>query len=232
LKTVGSFLADAVPILGTVKGVQEVFTGMDYVTGQELSIGDRVATGVGTLVSFVPGGKVVGKTATKSAIDGGSWLIGQFNKQVRYAKPSDLFKENTYAPFGQSIAPNNLYRELNRSQVGQETISLIQSNGTKIRLDYGELPTDMLGNQILGKANMRTNTATIYVKGTESTTKTAQTIIHEVTHTSLQNPIYTQREEVIAFMREAKHSRDNLSYTQIKAIIQEVKSLYPTIPHR
>ncbi|CAJ1316691.1 zincin-like metallopeptidase toxin domain-containing protein [Paenibacillus nuruki] len=81
LKTVGSFLADAVPILGTVKGVQEVFTGTDYVTGQELSVGDRVATGVGTLVSFVPGGKVVGKTATKSAIDGGSWLIRKFSKK-------------------------------------------------------------------------------------------------------------------------------------------------------
>lgn len=100
------------------------------------------------------------------------------------------------------------------------------------KLDYGELPTDMICNQILGTENMRNNTATIYVRGTESTIKTAQTIIHEVTHTSLQNPIYTQREEVIAFMREAKHSKDNLSYTQIKAIIQEVKSLYPTIPYR
>ncbi|TKJ84386.1 hypothetical protein PaeCFBP13512_21625 [Paenibacillus sp. CFBP13512] len=30
-----------------------------YVTGQELSVGDRVATGVGTLVSFFSGGKVV-----------------------------------------------------------------------------------------------------------------------------------------------------------------------------
>ena len=40
-KTVGSFLEDAVPILGTVKGVQEVFTGTDYVTGQELSVGDE-----------------------------------------------------------------------------------------------------------------------------------------------------------------------------------------------
>ncbi|WCT56588.1 pre-toxin TG domain-containing protein [Paenibacillus kyungheensis] len=93
-KTVGSFLADAVPIVGAVKGVQEVFTGTDYVTGQQLSVGDRVATGVGTLVSFVLGGKVVGKTATKGAIDGGSWLFGKLSKQVRLAKPSDLFKND------------------------------------------------------------------------------------------------------------------------------------------
>ncbi|WP_301264025.1 hypothetical protein [Paenibacillus sp. PsM32] len=89
---------------------------------------------LGTLVIFFSSGKVVVKTATKGAIDGGSWLIGKFNKQLRYVKPSDLFKENTYAPFGQRIAPKNLYRELNRSQIGQETIRLIQSNGTKIRL--------------------------------------------------------------------------------------------------
>lgn len=51
LKTVGSFLADATTLSGKVKGVQEVLTG------QELSVRDRVATGVGTLVSFIPDGK-------------------------------------------------------------------------------------------------------------------------------------------------------------------------------
>ncbi|MDN4620976.1 pre-toxin TG domain-containing protein [Paenibacillus sp. PsM32] len=102
-KTVGSFLADAVPILGTVKGVQEVFTGTDYVTGQELSVGDRVATGVGTLVSFVLGGKVVGKTATKGVIDGGSWLIGKFSKQLdELHEESNLIRR--ILPNGQVIA--------------------------------------------------------------------------------------------------------------------------------
>jgi len=102
-KTIGSFLADAVPILGTVKGVQEVFTGTDYITGQELSVGDRVATGIGTLVSFVPGGKVVGKTATKSAIDGGSWLIGKFSNHVdELHEESNLIRR--ILPNGQVIA--------------------------------------------------------------------------------------------------------------------------------
>ncbi|MDQ0110640.1 hypothetical protein [Paenibacillus harenae] len=139
---------------------------------------------------------------------------------------------STYAPFGQRIAPKNLYRELNKSQVGRETIELIESTNTKVWLDYGELPTDSFGNYFLGKANMNTNTATIYVRGTESIARTAQTIIHEVTHTSLKNPIYTQREEVIAFMREAKHVKDTLSYGEIRGIIEEVKSLYPNIPYR
>ncbi|WCT56590.1 pre-toxin TG domain-containing protein [Paenibacillus kyungheensis] len=51
LKTVGSFLADAVPGLGTLKGLQEIFTRVNYVTGDQLSVADRVANGGGVLLS-------------------------------------------------------------------------------------------------------------------------------------------------------------------------------------
>ncbi|WP_152392618.1 hypothetical protein [Paenibacillus guangzhouensis] len=44
---------------------------------------------------------------------------------TRYAKPTDLFKEDTFAPFGQRIAPKNLYREMNKSNVGKETLGLL-----------------------------------------------------------------------------------------------------------
>lgn len=36
----------------------------------------------------------MGKTATKGVIDGGSWLFGKLSKQVRLARPSDLFKND------------------------------------------------------------------------------------------------------------------------------------------
>ncbi|AUS25277.1 phage baseplate assembly protein V [Paenibacillus polymyxa] len=153
-------------------------------------------------------------------------------KGTRYAKPTDLFKEDTFAPNGQRIAPKNLYRELKKSNVGKETVDLIKQNNIKIKLDYGEIPLDDFGNQILGFANVNTNTIRIYVKGTESVTRTTQTIIHEVTHNSLKNPTYTQREEVIAFLREAKHIKEDLSYSEIRAILKEVKLLYPNLPYR
>ncbi|MGM1019191.1 MAG: phage baseplate assembly protein V [Bacillota bacterium] len=153
-------------------------------------------------------------------------------KGTRYAKPTDLFKEDTFAPNGQRIAPKNLYRELNKSNVGKETVDLIKRNNIKVKLDYGEIPLDDFGNQILGFANVNTNTIRIYIKGTESVTRTTQTIIHEVTHNSLKNPTYTQREEVIAFLREAKHIKENLSYSEIRAILKEVKLLYPNLPYR
>ncbi|MBB3152558.1 RHS repeat-associated protein [Paenibacillus endophyticus] len=34
----GSFLADAVPWVGTIKGFQQAFTGMNYVTGEQLTV--------------------------------------------------------------------------------------------------------------------------------------------------------------------------------------------------
>ncbi|ODP27405.1 hypothetical protein PTI45_03211 [Paenibacillus nuruki] len=80
LKTVGSFLVDAVPGLGTLKGLQEIFTGVNYVTGDQLSVADRVANGGGVLLSWVPGGKIAGKALTKGAIDGGSWVIARVAK--------------------------------------------------------------------------------------------------------------------------------------------------------
>lgn len=169
------------------------------------------------------------KVNTTTELDkvGGKGIEG-----ARYAEPTDLFKEDTFAPNGQGIAPKNLYREMNKSNVGKETLNLIEQNNIKIRLDYGEVPLDELGNRILGKANVNTNNVRIYVKGTESVSRTAQTIIHEVTHNSLKNPIYTQREEIIAFMREAKHIKEVLSFSEIRAILNEVKYLYPNLPYR
>lgn len=85
-KTIGSFLADAVSGLGTLKGLQEIFTGVNYITGDQLSVADRVANGGGVLLSWVPGGKIAGKALTKGAIDGGSWVI------ARVAKSTNSFK--------------------------------------------------------------------------------------------------------------------------------------------
>jgi hypothetical protein len=64
---------DAVPFVGTVKGIQEVLTGTDLITGQQLSVADRVAEGAGTLLSFLPDGKLLGTFAAKEAIDVGEW---------------------------------------------------------------------------------------------------------------------------------------------------------------
>ncbi|WP_245703556.1 RHS repeat-associated core domain-containing protein [Paenibacillus nuruki] len=82
LKTVGSGVADAIPYLGTVKAWQQEITGVDYITGQQLTTGDRVAETIGGVSALIPipGAKYVGKYGTEVASDAGSWVIKQFGK--------------------------------------------------------------------------------------------------------------------------------------------------------
>nr|WP_322925113.1 pre-toxin TG domain-containing protein [Paenibacillus sp. SGZ-1014] len=73
---------DAIPFVGTVKGIQEVLTGVDLITGQQLSVADRVAEGAGVLLSVLPEGKLWGTLAAKEAIDGGAWVWKQVGKEA------------------------------------------------------------------------------------------------------------------------------------------------------
>ncbi|WP_322925072.1 polymorphic toxin type 30 domain-containing protein [Paenibacillus campi] len=73
---------DAIPFVGTVKGIQEVLTGVDWITGQQLSVADRVAEGAGVLLSVLPEGKLWGTLAAKEAIDGGAWVWKQVGKEA------------------------------------------------------------------------------------------------------------------------------------------------------
>ncbi|WP_322906643.1 RHS repeat-associated core domain-containing protein [Paenibacillus campi] len=77
-----SMALDAIPFVGTVKGIQEVLTGVDLITGQQLSVADRVAEGAGVLLSVLPEGKLWGTLAAKEAIDGGAWVWKQVGKEA------------------------------------------------------------------------------------------------------------------------------------------------------
>ncbi|WP_188669558.1 RHS repeat-associated core domain-containing protein [Saccharibacillus kuerlensis] len=86
-----SFAVDSLPFVGTFKGIQEVFTGVDMITGQQLSVTDRVANGVGTVASVIPFGKHIGKYVAKEGIEGGAWLVGKIKKPpVQTTEPRDF----------------------------------------------------------------------------------------------------------------------------------------------
>ena len=126
LKTVGSFLADAVPGLGTLKGLQEIFTGVNYVTGDQLSVADRVANGGGVLLSWVPGGKIAGKALTKGAIDGGSWVIARVAKNKNSFKYLSNFEDHI-------INAQGIVRKGNKGVVGGHNLQSFE----KILADQG-----------------------------------------------------------------------------------------------
>ncbi|WP_322908155.1 hypothetical protein, partial [Paenibacillus campi] len=184
------------------------------------------AEGAGVLLSVLPEGKLWGTLAAKEAIDGGAWVWKQVGKEAvegsRYARPSEMFI-NDFALNGQRIAPKNLYREIRKSEIGRETLDLIGENGIRVLLDYSKK------QGVYGEA-FGADKSIVYVANTQSLQKTAQTIIHEVTHNIINSKVYTRREEVIAHMREAKHLNPNLSFGEIRNIINQVKKLYPELP--
>ncbi|KQO15424.1 hypothetical protein ASF12_28585 [Paenibacillus sp. Leaf72] len=102
----GSFLADLVPWVGTVKGFQQAFTGNNYITGEHLSAGDRWGEGIGATLSIIPipGLKHAGKYGTKGVIWAGSKLFG--SGKTNLAKNIDPWRSDFGLPsegFGQLI---------------------------------------------------------------------------------------------------------------------------------
>ena len=162
-----SYGADAVPILGTVKGFQETITGVNYITGEQLSVGDRVANGVGTLTSLIPipGAKYVGKYGTEGVIDAGGWVVKQFGKsetkqvasklplkvnlQLFAGKKDDDFATELFLPesyYRNNYAPKRgipgdriKFSRLGSSGKIEDSVVIYDQGGNQwIRIDYSD----------------------------------------------------------------------------------------------
>ncbi|MBE1556975.1 RHS repeat-associated core domain-containing protein [Sporosarcina limicola] len=66
----GDFLVDSLPYIGTLKGFQQAFSGVNQVTGTKLSTSERWSEGIGSALSFIPipGMKHVGKHGAEGAV--------------------------------------------------------------------------------------------------------------------------------------------------------------------
>jgi len=70
-KQVASTGSDFVPFAGAGKGAYETIKGTDPITGKQLSTGERVVAGIGTVASAIPGGKAAVKGVGKAIMKGG-----------------------------------------------------------------------------------------------------------------------------------------------------------------
>jgi hypothetical protein len=142
-------------------------------------------------------------------------------------KPSDIFSDAGMLPAEwERISPKNLYRELKRSEIGRETLRIIQEKGLNIELNYEKVPE--WAENVLGYTTG--NYINIYMKNTISKAKTAETVIHEITHAGLGIK-GTYRAEIISFMRGAKHFKPNLSISDIKSIMKHVLDNYSNMSY-
>lgn len=141
----------------------------------------------------------------------------------------DLFTEGADPATirGKRIKPGHLRRELMKSEVGKETLEIIERDDINVVLSYSSPTLEKPGEKLYGTSY--DNYAVIYVVRTQSTAKTAQTVIHEVTHNAGLRG--AQRAEIIAEIRATKHLGP-VSSSDIRKIILRITKDYPNLPYK
>jgi hypothetical protein len=142
--------------------------------------------------------------------------------------PKDMFTEGADGKPGQNIKPKHLHRELRKSEIGRETLDIIERQNIDVVLSNQKPLFEKPGYKTYGVSY--DDTAVAYLSNTQSKTKTAQTVIHEVTHCAGVKG--TQRAEIIAEMRALKHVKEKPSYSDVKGIIKRVTRDYPELPYK
>lgn len=120
------------------------------------------------------------------------------------------------------ITNRRLLNNLNKSQIGKETIEYIISHPElEIQMCYNiDHDEDIRGRQF-------GDTIQIFASDTKTVQTTAETIIHEITH-HRYNIGETQWAECVCFAQELKHQKQSneLTFSELKDIIKSVKKLY------
>lgn len=129
-------------------------------------------------------------------------------------------------PKGDSIQPRSVYNELGKSEIGKTTLDFIKNNSVPVEINYTSEYEPGVRGTTYGNA--------IYVSAqvTKSIKTTAKTIIHEAAHLQLNTKVNSQHEEAYCFAQEAKHDKAQLTYSDLRNIIKQVKYLYPELKWR
>ena len=122
----------------------------------------------------------------------------------------------------------SIQRNLNKSEIGKETMKYIVDHPEiNIELAYHvNNPDKLYGKQV--ENNIR-----IYASDTKTIEKTAETLIHEITH-HRYNIGESQWAECVCKAQELKHRKrkNTLTGDELRSIIKEIKELYPEMPWR
>ncbi|MCI9025427.1 MAG: minor capsid protein [Dorea sp.] len=147
--------------------------------------------------------------------------------KARFSKFSDRFE--TYN-VGQKdiITYRRLLNNLNKTSIGRETVEyILEHPELEIQVCYGvDHQENTLGEQ-LG------DLIRIYASDTKTVQRTAEVLIHEITHHKY-NIGESQWAESVCKAQEIKHrtNKEKLTGNELRGIIKIVEELYPTLPWR
>lgn len=138
-------------------------------------------------------------------------------KSKNYAKPSEIFDFDDVTT---EITPELILDELEKSEIGMQTISILKSSGIKPILDYSYKNFDYRGEQ-------QGDIIKIFIRNIPNPRVAAQTIIHETTHFYF-NIGQCQWAESVCFAREKMFlTGRKLTVSERRYIINLAKQAYP-----
>lgn len=154
--------------------------------------------------------KITAESVAKSAESG---II----KSKNLAKASDVFD---YTDVVTKITPDSIINLLERNEIGQQTIRMLEEKGVRPFLDYDYHHFSYRGEQ-QGK-NIK-----IFVRNIPNSKVAAQTVIHETTHLYFDIG-QCQWAEAVCFAREKMFSTGRkLTISELRYIVSLAKQAYP-----
>lgn len=123
-----------------------------------------------------------------------------------------------------TVLAANLYKNLNKSDVGKAVLDFIKTNHISVNVYYSNNTISEMGLEGLYGSCIGNH---IYINGveTQSIRKTAETIIHEATHIRLDIGGDQHAEAVCDYFAEL-HTKGKLTGQDIRNIIKSVKGRY------
>lgn len=157
--------------------------------------------------------------------------------RIRNSRVSNIKKKTAAEIFNVEITKEidtvlaaNVYKNLNKSDVGKEVLEFIKKNHTSVDIYYNkntisEMGLEAVYGQCIGNH--------IYINGltAQSVREIAETIVHEATHIRLDIG-YDQHAEAVCDYFAALHSKGTLTEKDVRDIIKSVKERYPNFKWR
>lgn len=180
---------------------------------------------------------VIPKSMDEIAGELSDWAAGRRNpeldrwmgKSERRLKDSEGVYETYNFSGNNVIKPRNIQNNLRLSDVGKETLEYLKDHPVPVKLYYGiDNP-----NNLEGEYDPIDDVIRIYVDKTKTVQRTAEVLIHEVTHQKYDMD-NDQHAEAFCIMQEIFHRKQGKSLTsyEIRSILKLTRELYPELQWR
>ena len=150
----------------------------------------------------------------------GSTSSGGSSGKVNYAKPLDMLNYSNI-PESEMIKAENIIDDLKKTDIGRETLRVLEMLPEPVKFTYGEYYTGVRGEERNGRI-------TIYLNNCKNTLWASRSVIHECTHYRYGIG-QSQWAECVCVAQELKHARgrNKSTYGELRMIVRAVKDVYP-----